>query len=179
MIAMQDRIGFSFQSILGAIIPFLCAVLCAVLANVPVSMTGGVVPPPVLALMPVYYWCLVRPDLMPPFAVLIIGVLQDLLSGSPPGVWTASFVAAYALVDRERESFAGLSGIGAILGFAAAMLVAGATAYSIMAILYYWGFPPLEPILVEIAVSVIFYIPIAVLLGLVHRHLVGPLRSEL
>jgi rod shape-determining protein MreD len=175
---MQDRIGFSFQSVLGAVIPFFCAIFLAILANVPVSVTGGVVPPPLLALMPIYYWCLVRPDLMPPFAVLMIGILQDLLSGSPPGVWTVSFVAAYALVDRERESFAGLSGVGAILGFAAAMLAAGATAYTIIAI-YYWNLPPLGPILIEIAVSVVFYIPIAVLLGWVHRHLVGPLRSEL
>jgi rod shape-determining protein MreD len=176
---MQDRIGFSFQSVMGAVIPFFCAVICVILANVPISFSGGIVPPPMLALMPVYYWCLVRPDLMPPFAVLIIGVLQDLLSGSPPGVWTVSFVAAYALVDRERESFAGLSGVGAILGFAAAMLTAGATAYVIMAVLYYWGLPPLEPILIEIAVSVIFYIPIAMLLGIVHRRLVGSARSDL
>ena len=69
---------------------------------------------------------------MPPFAVLIIGILQDLLSGSPPGVWTVAFVATYALVDRERDSFAGLSGVGAILGFGAAMLTAGATAYVII-----------------------------------------------
>ncbi len=175
---MQDRIGFSFQNVLGAVIPFFCAIVCVILANVPVSISGGVVPPPLLALMPVYYWCLVRPDLMPPFAVLIIGMLQDLLSGSPPGVWTVSFVAAYALVDRERESFAGLSGVGAILGFAAAMLVAGATAYIIVAISY-WNLPPIWPILIEIAVSVIFYIPIAVLLGFVHRRLVGSARSDL
>ncbi len=179
MIAMQDRIGFSFQSVLGAAIPFFLALFLVIVANVPVSVTGGIVPPPLLALMPVYYWCLVRPDLMPPFAVLIIGMLQDLLSGSPPGVWTVSFVAAYALVDRERESFAGLSGVGAILGFAAAMLVAGATAYVIMAVLYCWGLPPLEPILIEIAVSVIFYIPVAVLLGFLHRRLIGSARSDL
>jgi rod shape-determining protein MreD len=175
---MQDRIGFSFQSVLGAIVPFFCAFLLAIVANVPMSVTGGIVPPPLLALMPIYYWCLVRPDLMPPFAVLILGMLQDLLSGSPPGVWTVAFVATYALVDRERESFAGLSGVGAILGFAAAMLTAGATAYIIIAI-YYWNLPPVGPILIEIAVSVIFYIPIAVLLGFLHRHLIGSARSDL
>jgi rod shape-determining protein MreD len=177
VIAMQDRFGITFQSALGAVIPFLFAVLCAIVANVPVSVSGGIVPPPVLALMPIYYWCLVRPDLMPPFAVLIIGILQDMLSGSPPGVWTVAFVAAYALVDRERESFAGLSGVGAILGFAAAMLAAGATAYAVVAF-YYWHLPPAGPILIEIAVTVIFYIPIALLMGLIHRRLVGALRSE-
>ena len=60
-------------------------------------------------------------------------MLEDLFSGGPPGVWAASFVAAYALVDRQRDTFAGLSGIGAILGFAAAMLVGvGARAYVIV-----------------------------------------------
>lgn len=175
---MQDRLGLTFQSVLGAVIPFCVAVLCTILANVPVSVSGGMIPPPVLALMPIYYWCLARPDLMPPFAVFIIGMLQDLLSGSPPGVWTVSFVAAYALVDRERESFAGLSGVGAILGFAAAMLTAGATAYAIIAI-YYWHLPPLGPILIEIAVSVVFYIPIVVFLSFLHRRLIGSARSDL
>lgn len=167
----------TFQSVLGAVIPFFFAILCTVLENVPVSLSGGIVPPPVLALMPIYYWCLVRPDLMPPFAVLIIGIVQDMLSGSPPGVWTLSFVAAYALVDRERESFAGLSGVGALLGFAAAMLVAGATAYFIVAFSY-WHLPPIGPIMLEIAASVVFYIPVAYLMGVIHRRLVGPLRSE-
>jgi rod shape-determining protein MreD len=178
VIAMQDRLGMTFQSVLGAVIPFFCGVILAITANVPVSLSGGIVPPPMLALMPVYYWGLVRPDLMPPFAVFIIGVLEDLLSGSPAGVWTVSFIAAYALVDRERESFAGLSGVGAILGFAAAMLTAGATAWAIIGI-YYWHLPPLGPIFIEIAVTIVFYIPIAYLLGVIHRRLVGPLRSEI
>ena len=30
--------------------------------------------------MPLYFWCLVRPDLMPPFWALMIGVLEDLLA---------------------------------------------------------------------------------------------------
>ena len=178
MTAMQDRLGMSFQGTLAAVIPFFCALIGAIIANVPVSFSGGIVPPPLLALMPVYYWCLVRPDLMPPFAAFTIGVLEDLLSGSPPGVWTLSFVAAYALVDRERESFAGLAGVGAILGFAAAMLAAGATAYAIVAV-YYWNMPPLGPIFIEIAVTVVFYIPVAALLGWIHRHLIGSARSDL
>jgi rod shape-determining protein MreD len=177
MSVMQDRLGLSFRSTLGAVIPFFCGVIGAIIANMPVSVLGGVLPAPMLALMPVYFWCLVRPDLMPPFAAFTIGVLEDLLCGGAPGVWTASFIAAYALIDRERESFAGLAGLGAILGFAAAMLAAGATAYLIVSI-YYWRLPPLTPIMIEIAVSVAFYIPVAGILGWVHRRLVGPLRGD-
>jgi rod shape-determining protein MreD len=177
MIAMSDRIGWSFRSAVGASIPFLCALLGVIVSNIPVSIFGTLVPPPMFGLMPIYFWCLVRPDLMPPFAVFIIGVLQDLLGGGAAGVWTLSFIAAYAIVDRERDSFAGLAGIGAILGFAAAMLIAGASAYFITAI-YYWRMPPVAPIVVEIAISVVFYIPIALVLGVIHRRLVGPLRGD-
>jgi len=177
MAAMSDRLGWSFRGAVGASIPFVCALIGVIVSNIPVSLFGTLVPPPMFGLMPIYFWCLVRPDLMPPFAVFIIGVLQDLLGGGAAGVWTLSFVAAYAIVDRERDSFAGLAGIGAILGFGAAMLSAGAAAYFITAI-YYWRMPPVAPIVVEIAVSVIFYIPVALMLGVIHRRLVGPLRGD-
>ncbi|MDE3114693.1 MAG: hypothetical protein KGL26_03745 [Pseudomonadota bacterium] len=157
--------------------PFFCGVVAVALVNVPVSLLGGQVPSALLALMPVYFWCLVRPDLMPPAIAFLIGVLQDLFSGGPPGVWAVSFVTAYALVDRERDSFAGLSGVGAILGFAAAMLVAAGTAYVIVAI-YYAGLPPVGPLVVQISLSVLVYVPAAFVLGWLHRHFVGPLRSD-
>jgi hypothetical protein len=57
------------------------------------------------------------------------------------------------------------------------MLIAGASAYAITAI-YYWHMPPVAPIVVEIAISVVFYIPVALILGVIHRRLVGPLRGD-
>ena len=44
--------------------------------------------------------------------------------------------------------------------------------------LYFWRIPPLAPVMGELAMSVLFYLPAVVLLGAVHRRLVGPLRSE-
>jgi rod shape-determining protein MreD len=173
----MDRLFPVLGRMMAGATPFFCGVLAVALANVPVSLLGGQVPPALLALMPVYFWCLVRPDLMPPAIAFLIGVLQDLFSGGPPGVWAASFVAAYALVDRQRDSFAGLSGVGAILGFAAAMLVAAGTAYVIVAI-YYAGLPPVGPLVMQISLSVLFYVPVVMVLGWLHRHFVGPLRSD-
>ena len=176
----MERSGFTSTAgaIVAVITPFLCSVIAVALANMPVSLLGGLVPPPLFALMPVYFWCLVRPDLMPPALAFAIGILEDLFSGGPPGVWAAAFVATYAVVDRQRDTFAGLSGIGAILGFAAAMLVASITAYIIVSI-YYGLLPPIAPLVVEIAVSVLFYVPAAIALGFLHRRLVGPQRSEI
>src|SRR6185312_898645 len=103
--------------ILSSAVPFLLALLGILVANFPVSLMNGHVPPPLFALMPIYFWSLVRPDLMRPSSVFVLGLLQDLLSGggSPMGVWTLAFVGAYAVIDRNRDTFAGLGGIYAIL----------------------------------------------------------------
>ena len=37
---------------LAALVPLLCGLFCAFLTNIPVSLLGGAVPPPLLALVP-------------------------------------------------------------------------------------------------------------------------------
>ena len=163
--------------IFASVIPVTLAILGVFIANLPVSFTHDLVPPPLLGLMPIYFWCLVRPDLMPPFWAFALGLSEDMFSGGAAGVWALSFIVTYALVDRQRDVFAGLSGIGAILGFATAASVACASAYTVESI-YNWRMLPLAPVMGQLAMSVIFYIPVAMFLGLVHRRLVGPLRSD-
>ncbi|HEY1960996.1 MAG TPA: hypothetical protein VGG69_01145 [Rhizomicrobium sp.] len=167
----------SLSSLFAAIIPALCGLLGVALSAMPVSLTGGAVPPPLLGFMPIYFWCLFRPDLMPVAAVFIIGLSQDLLSGAPPGFWTASFIATYAFVDRQRDSLAGLAGVGTILGFALAALICGMTAY-VIAWVYYWHLPPLMPLLIQVAVTMVCYVPALPLLNALQRRIVGPWRSE-
>jgi rod shape-determining protein MreD len=173
---VQDRFGISVGSAFAAVIPFLSGLLCAVIANIPISFFDGIVPPPLLALMPVYFWCLVRPDLMPPSAAFAIGLVEDLLSGGPPGVWALSFLCCYAIVDRQRDTFAGLAGYGAILGFAAAMLVASGVAYATVSLLNS-RLLPTETLMLEVGVSVVFYIPALWLMNGIQHRIIGPLRS--
>jgi rod shape-determining protein MreD len=162
----------------AALVPFLCGLAFAFVANIPISLTGGDVPPPLLALVPVYFWCLVRPDLMTPAAAFAIGVMEDVLSGGPPGVRTLSFVLTYALVARQRDSFASLSGLAAVLGFASAAAFCCAIAWVTVAVLN-WRLPPVSPIVGELAMTVLFYVPTALLVGWLHHRLVGPLRSDI
>lgn len=174
---MDRTSSFMASRILAAVVPVTLAILGTLIANAPVSFLGGIVPAPLLGLMPIYFWCLVRPDLMPPFWAFAVGLLEDVLSGGPAGVWTVSFIVTYALIDRQRDAFAGLSGLGAILGFATAAAIACATAYAVEA-LWYWRVPPLAPVMGELAMSVVFYVPMAMFFGFLHRRLVGPLRSD-
>ncbi|MEI9931016.1 MAG: rod shape-determining protein MreD [Rhizomicrobium sp.] len=99
----------------ASVIPVMLAILGTLIVNLPLSPLGGIVPSPLLGLMVIYFWSLVRPDLMPPFWAFAVGVLEDILSGGPPGAWTVAFVATYAFIDRQRDTFAGLSGFGAIM----------------------------------------------------------------
>ena len=156
-------------------LPVLSAALLVVLANLPLSFTGALLPAPLLALAAVYFWLLLRPDLMTPIAVLAIGLMEDLLSGGPPGLWATGFLAAYAFADRQREILASLSGIGAVIGFAGAVLAAAAGAYLLTCVVYFRA-PPLAPLLLECLVTVLFYPLIAFPSAWLHRRVVGPLR---
>jgi rod shape-determining protein MreD len=172
---MADPIALSIPRLLGSLLPGFSAVFLVLLVNLPVSLTGGLFPAPLLALTAVYFWGLVRPDLMPPLAVLFIGLLEDLFSGGPAGVWATGFIAAYALVDRQRDSLAGFPGVAAILGFAAAMALAAAATYVLTWIMYLRQ-PPVTPLLLASVTTVLCYPPIAVILGWLHRRVVGASR---
>ena len=174
----MERSGFLSGRVFSNAIPVLLALTGVVISNVPISFTGNHVPAPLLGLMPVYFWCLVRPDLMSPMWALLTGLLEDVLAPGTPGLWAAAYVATYTVVSRQRDVFAGLSGSAAVLGFATAAFVACGSAYLIKCLLDS-RLLPIGSIAGEMLSSAILYIPIAVFLNYVHRRYVGPLRSEL
>src|SRR5262249_40293529 len=142
-----------FVRYLVGAVPLLCGLVGVVIANIPISLLGGLVPAPLFALVPVYFWCLVRPDLMAPAVTLAIVLAEDVMSGGPPGIWSLAFVLTYALVARQRDSFAGLAGLAAVLGFAAAATFACTIAYLTVAALDLLSglhLPPVTPILGEL-----------------------------
>lgn len=159
------------------IIPFLAAAFGIFVGTVPLTLFGRGIPSPLFALMPVYFWALVRPDVMKLPWVFLIGVLQDLFSGGAPGIWGMGFIAAYVLIDRQRDNLAGLSGMGAIIGFSGVMLVTSVAAYVSHA-LFYQQLLPVSPFVVQFAITVLLYIPGAYLIGAAHRRFVGPMRED-
>jgi hypothetical protein len=90
-------------------------------------------------------------------------------------------VLTYGVVARQRDSFAGLSGLAAVVGFAVASAVACGIAYLTVASLAFLSgahLPPLLPIVGELAMTVIFYVPTALVVGWVHHKLVGASRGD-
>lgn len=163
--------------LVAAFLPVISGAVLVLIANLPFSLTGGLLPAPVLALGAVYFWGLMRRDLMSPSIVLALGLLEDFLSGGPPGLWAAGFLAAYTLIDRQRDTLAGLSEFGGTLGFAGATLLAALSVYGLATIVY-WRLPPPAPLLLESVVTVLFYPVIAVPLSWLQRRFVGRSRGE-
>lgn len=161
----------------ASLIPAILAAFAVALANLPVSFTNGILPPPLLGLAVIYFWTLLRPDLVPPVLVLVIGLFEDLLSGGQPGLWAVGYLVAYALTDRQRDTFAGLSGWGVMIGFSVVMFSTASLVY-VAGSLIYWRFAPLQPLLIQAIVTVIFYPLMAVILGMIHRRFVGAPHSE-
>jgi rod shape-determining protein MreD len=161
----------------ASLTPVLMAAFAVVLANLPISFTGGIIPPPLLGLTVIYFWVLLRPDLVPPFAVLMVGLWEDFLSGGQPGLWTIGYLAAYGITDRQRDAFAGLAGWGVLLGFSIAMFTA-ATAVYVVGSAVHGGLAPVQPLLLQSLVTIILYPLMALILGVVHRAFIGAWRGD-
>lgn len=108
--------------------PVLLTVALVVLNMVPLHVPGFSRIVPVLPLMAVYHWAVYRPHLMPPLAVFLIGLLQDVLSGAPLGVNAVVFLSVYGVVVLQQKFFAGKSFLVVWLGFA--LIAAGAAVES-------------------------------------------------
>ena len=67
-------------------VPFVSTMVCVLLSMVPFGLSSTVLAPPSFALIAVYLWTLMRPDLMPSWSVFLLGIFQDLLWGGPVGL---------------------------------------------------------------------------------------------
>jgi rod shape-determining protein MreD len=108
--------------------PFGLTVLLVLLNIMPLQVPGLAQVMPLLPLMSIYLWAVHQPDLMPVYAVFLVGLLQDTLSSVPLGVYGLTYLIVYATVLWQRRFLAGKSFVVIWVGFtvvAAAAVVIG------------------------------------------------------
>ena len=88
------------------LIPFLLALLLMIAGVVPLQLPGLAPIVPAWGLMAVYYWVFHRPDLLPPWTIFLLGLIQDLLSGGHLGVNAFVLLVAYAGIGSLRRFMA-------------------------------------------------------------------------
>ena len=92
---------------LRALVPFGTGVFAVALSSVPYSVAD--LPPvtPFIALMVVFYWSIHRPEHLPTPAIFAIGLLQDVITGGPPGALALLLLLVHALTMSQRRILLG------------------------------------------------------------------------
>jgi rod shape-determining protein MreD len=107
---------------LGA--PMVASLGASIVFAVPLRVMGFQAPEPVFAMVPAFVWALARPSIVPPVALVLLGLALDLLWGGPLGLWPLCLLAAYALVFAARRILSGQEFVALWGVFAAACAVA-------------------------------------------------------
>jgi rod shape-determining protein MreD len=113
-------------------LPMLVCALLTVLLAIPLRAWGLQLPEPVFALVPAFAWAVIRPSILPPFALFALGFYLDMIWGSPTGLWPACLLAAYAPVLIFRNVLAGQPYAVMWVWYAAACAFALLTGFYIM-----------------------------------------------
>jgi len=139
---MKTSIWYRLDIFTRLLTPFLLTLSLVVLNIVPLNIPGFSNVVPLLPLMAVYHWAVYRSELLPAYAVFIIGLLHDIFSGSPIGVNTIVFLLVYGVVIWQHRFLFGKSFAVIWLGFG--LVSAGAFMLTWL-LISLWSFAILEP----------------------------------
>ncbi len=98
-------------SLLGwVILPSLAAVLATLLMGTPIRLFGLALPEPVWPMVLAFAWPVIRPSLMTPLALLLLGLFLDLFWGTALGQWSLGLLVPYSVALLARRLLVGQSG---------------------------------------------------------------------
>lgn len=117
-------------------LPFGATLLLLLFGLVPTRVPGYAVIAPVLPMMGVYYWAIYRPDLLPPTAAFLLGLLHDIMAGLPLGVSALVLLGVQGVTASQRRFFIGHAFAVAWWGFALVALGAMVLTWVLVSILF-------------------------------------------
>jgi rod shape-determining protein MreD len=151
--------------------PALTTLALVLLSLIPFSIPGLPLVAPSGPLIAVFYWSVYRPDLLPAVSVFCIGLVQDVLTGSPLGVTSLVYLFVYGAALSQRRALIGKPFVLAWLVLLVIGLGAGAVAWLFNSVLLVQLVPP-RPLLFQTLATVALFPCFAWALVRVHRYLV-------
>ena len=113
-------------------IPAALSIGATVILAIPIRIFGLSLPEPVFPLALAFAWALIRPSVLPPFTLLMLGLFLDVFWGGPQGLWPLCLLAAYATVLSVRRLITGQDLIVMWASYGATLAVAFALGYGLM-----------------------------------------------
>jgi rod shape-determining protein MreD len=148
--------------------PLTLTLIVVVVKVVPLRLPAYSVIAPDLVLMAVFYWTVHRPDLLRPWGAFLVGLLDDILTGTPLGVSSLVLLLVHWTIITQHRLFRGLS--FALLWCGFAVVAAGAKAL-VVALAFVIGRGLIDPTVMfaQYAFTVAVYPLISLLMGRAQR----------
>lgn len=145
---MKPSIWVRMDTWVRHLVPVGVTLLLLLLTAIPTRLPDFAGITPLLPLMGVYYWAIYRPDLLPAWAAFLVGVLSDVIAGTPLGVNALVLLLVQGTSASQRKFFLGKS--FAVAWWAFGLLAAGAMglAWVLVAILSGVAVDP-SPVMIE------------------------------
>ena len=89
------------------VIPALVTVAVTILLATPVELFGLNLPEPVIPMVLAFAWPLIRPSVMAPLVLTLLGLILDVLTYGPLGLWALALLAIYAVLLAARSFLIG------------------------------------------------------------------------
>ena len=87
------------------IVPVATMLFLALVGSMPVGSHYAFEIFPMLNIIAIFYWTIYRPDLVPPVVLFLIGLIDDVVMGTPLGLMASVFLFAYGITLAQRQFF--------------------------------------------------------------------------
>ncbi|KPF83291.1 hypothetical protein IP78_02460 [Brevundimonas sp. AAP58] len=87
--------------------PALIAIALTIVLATPVKLFGLTLPEPVIPLVLAFAWPLIRPSMLAPAVLFVLGLFLDIFWGGTLGMWPLALLTVYAVVLGSRNLLAG------------------------------------------------------------------------
>ena len=136
--------------------PALAAVAATVVLGTPVQLFSLRLPEPVIPMALAFAWPQIRPSMLAPAVLFLLGLFLDLFWGGPLGLWALALMGVYAVILFSRNLLAGHEGLVRFGWYAACTLGAFLLAYAIVGVRA--GNPPaVLSLIAQIAPTLLIY----------------------
>ena len=152
--------------------PMALTAVLAILSVVTIGIPGYTAIVPAYTAMATFYWAVYRPDLQPASALFLIGVLQDILVGTPIGLTAITLLLIHALALSQRRTLVAKPFVLTWFGFVIILVPASLLGWLVMSVLAFRLIGP-EPAVFQYLVTAMGFPLVAWLFVRVHRHVVG------
>ncbi len=110
-------------------VPLVQCLILTVLFSLPFRPFGLSLPEPIFPMVPTFAWAVIRPSMLAPVGVLLMGLFLDIFWGAPMGLWALSLLLVYGAGLVGRSMMAGQSFPAMWAWYAAATALAMGAAF--------------------------------------------------